>query len=42
MGKQRAVILKKKIEEYREFLIGMVEGNEGLVNGLKSNLSTEM
>jgi gliding motility-associated protein GldM len=40
-GKQRAVILKEKIEEYREFLIGMVEGNEGLVNGLKSNLSTD-
>ena len=40
-GKQRAEILKEKIEGYREFLIGMVEGNEGLVNGLKSNLSTD-
>jgi gliding motility-associated protein GldM len=39
---KRAATLKQKIDEYRNFLIGMVEDkNEGLINGLKSNLSTD-
>jgi len=40
---KRAATLKQKIDEYRDFLIGMVDdkNNEGLVNGIKSNLSTD-
>jgi gliding motility-associated protein GldM len=43
-GKQRAVILKEKIDEYRDFLIGIVQdpvNNAGLIDGFKSNLSTD-
>lgn len=41
-GKQRAEILKERIDTYREFLIGMVDdNNEGIINGFKSNLSTD-
>ena len=43
-GKQRAEILKEKIDGYREFLIGMVDDptkNVGIIDGFKSNLSTD-
>ncbi len=42
-GKPRAIILKEKIDWYREFLIGMVEdpvNNDGIIDGFRSNLST--
>jgi len=43
-GNDRATILKEKINAYREFLIGLIDdpnGNEGIVNGFKSNLNTD-
>ncbi len=38
---KRAETLKQRIDEYREFLIKMIDNNPGLANNIKSTLSTD-